>query len=398
MSSWNLDRRRLIQASLALGGLSLGGFAAETRPRAPLDGAGLPRYVIPSLAPVRVDPTRLFDITVSTSPFRAQGPRIETEQIANTLVVHNYGHGGSGWSLSWGSANLAIRKALVNGLTRVGVIGCGVIGLTSAIMAQRAGAQVTIYARDLLPQTPSSQATGRWTPDLPIAPEGLAAHQFGALWEEMARFSFKTHCQYRGLRGEPVEWRGYYALSDVPFDHQGGSGEELKSSGLVRDIRRIADLIPSFQDLPARATPFPVRFVRRYERMQFNIADYGHILMSEFFTAGGKFERKEFHAPSELTQLDEKVVINCPGHAAREWWNDNSIVPLRGQIAWLAPQHDVDYGINYKGISMLSRRDGIVLENNSNGERHELCGARADRAEADHAVRVMAQLFSRFRA
>ena len=43
---------------------------------------------------------RLFDITVCLRPFRAQGPRIEAETIGDALVVHNYGHGGSGWSLS----------------------------------------------------------------------------------------------------------------------------------------------------------------------------------------------------------------------------------------------------------------------------------------------------------
>ena len=56
-----------------------------------------------------------------------------------------------------------MQKALVNSPAQVAVIGCGVIGLTSAIMAQRAGAQVTIYARDLLPQTapPAPPAAGR---------------------------------------------------------------------------------------------------------------------------------------------------------------------------------------------------------------------------------------------
>ena len=51
-----------------------------------------------------------------------------------------------------------------------------------------------------------------------------------------------------------------------------------------------------------------------------------------------------------MTQLKEKVVINCPGYAARELWNDDSIVPVRGQIAWLIPQPEVNYGFNYKNI------------------------------------------------
>ncbi|HEX4104751.1 MAG TPA: FAD-dependent oxidoreductase [Rhizomicrobium sp.] len=404
MTAWDIDRRRLIQGSLALSGLGLAGCTTPMGPRARLNTTGLAADDIPPpLAPVRAHPDRLFDITVCLRPFRAKGPRIEAEQIGDTLVVHNYGHGGSGWSLSWGSANLAIQKALVNSPNQVAVIGCGVIGLTSAIMAQRAGAAVTIYARDLLPQTRSSRATGSWTPDSRISLRDEAGPQFGELWEQMARFSFKTYRQYLGLPGTPVEWTDRYALSDIPFEQARAEEEEEERKrgdlifGEYND--RIRDLTPRAQELPEGSTPFPVKYVRRSESMQFNVADYGHTLMSDFFTAGGKFVRKEFHAPNDLTQLKEKVVINCPGYAAREWWNDNSIVPVRGQISWLIPQPEVNYGFNYKNISILSRRDGIVVQDLNGGDMRGYNNSRelADRVEADNAVGVIAELYSRFR-
>ena len=50
------------------------------------------------LVPLRASVDRIFDITVCTRPFRAAGPRLDVEQVGDTLVVHNYGHGGSGWS------------------------------------------------------------------------------------------------------------------------------------------------------------------------------------------------------------------------------------------------------------------------------------------------------------
>jgi D-amino-acid oxidase len=403
MAAWDLDRRRLIQGSLALSGLGLAGCTTAIGPRKTLNTAGLGADDIPPpLAPVRTHPDRLFDITVCLRPFRAKGPRIEAEQIGDTLVVHNYGHGGSGWSLSWGSANLAIQKALVNSPTQVAVIGCGVIGLTSAIMAQRAGAAVTIYARDLLPQTRSSRATGSWTPDSRISLRDEAGPQFGELWEQMARFSFKTYRQYLGLPGTPVEWTDRYTLSDIPLEEARAQAEEQKPGDLIfgQYNDRIRDLTPRAQELPEGATPFPVKYVRRSESMQFNIADYSHTLMTDFFTAGGKFVRKEFHAPNDLMQLKEKVVINCPGYAAREWWNDNSIVPVRGQIAWLIPQPEVHYGFNYKNVSILSRRDGIVVQDLNGGDMRGYNNSRelADRAEADNAVGVIADLYSRFRA
>lgn len=399
MSTWDLDRRRLIQSSLALGGLGLAGCGTTgARSGLPIAGLGV-NDISPPPAFVRAHPDRLFDVTVRLGPFRAQGPRIEAEQIGGTLVVHNYGHGDSGWSLSWGSANLAVQKALVNSPAEVAVIGCGAIGLTSAIMVQRAGIPVTIYARDLLPQTRSSRATGSWTPDSRIALAGSASPRFADQWEQMARFSFKTHRQYLGHPGRPVEWIDHYSLSDEPFEEERERMEKLDTLGFAHYGARIADLEPRSQLLPEGATPFPVKYVRRSQSMRFNIADYAHTLMTDFFTAGGKFVRKEFHAPNDLTGLKEKVVINCPGYAAREWWNDNSITPVRGQIAWLIPQPEVNYGFNYKGISILSRRDGIVVQDNSGGEMqgHNNSRELADRAEADQAVGIIADLYSRFR-
>ncbi len=93
------------------------------------------------------------------------------------------------------------------------MIGCGALGLTSAILAQRAGARVTIYARDQLPETTSARATGEWTPDSRIALVNAAAPSFAAVWEEMARASFKRHRDYLGLPGTPVEWIDQYAVS-----------------------------------------------------------------------------------------------------------------------------------------------------------------------------------------
>jgi glycine/D-amino acid oxidase-like deaminating enzyme len=403
MAAWTINRRRVIQGSLALSGLGLAGCTTTMGPRRGFNAAGLDVDDIPPpLAPVRAHADRLFDITVCLRPFRAKGPRIEAEQIGDTLVVHNYGHGGSGWSLSWGSANLAIQKALVNSPKEVAVIGCGAIGLTSAIMAQRAGVAVTIYARDLLPQTRSARATGSWTPDSRISLRDEAGPQFGEVWEQMARFSFKTYRQYLGLPGTPVEWTDRYTLSDIPPEEARAKAQEQKPGDLIfgEYSERIRDLTPRAQELPEGATPFPVKYVSRSESMQFNIADYGHILMTDFFTAGGKFVRKEFHAPRDLTQLKEKVVINCPGYAARDWWNDNSIVPVRGQIQWLIPQPEVNYGFYYNGVSILSRRDGIVVQDLNGGDMRGYNNSRelADRAEADHAVGVIAELYSRFRA
>jgi glycine/D-amino acid oxidase-like deaminating enzyme len=392
-----LDRRGLLKASAGLGvagisALALDGCVSVAGQSLSLTGNP------PTLPPVRAETDRLFDITVCIRPFRAAGPRIEAEQMGDTLIVHNYGHGGSGWSLSWGSGTLAVAMAMAKSPSEVAVLGCGALGLTAAILAQRAGAKVTIYARDLLPQTRSSRATGSWTPDSRIALANVATPGFGDLWEGMARTSFKTYRQYLGLPGTPVEWRDHYFIS-------GGAAERAKlrerapgSLDFAEYGRRIADLVPRNEVLKPEASPFTAPYVEKSSALQFNIADYGHTLLTDFLLAGGRIERREFHAPSELGALKEKVVINCPGYAARDLWKDESVVPVRGQIGWLIPQAELTYGAAYKGVNMLSRRDGIVIQSFEGGDMrgygddHEV----PDRAESEHAVGVIAELYKTY--
>jgi hypothetical protein len=154
--------------------------------------ASIPPIPTLQLARLRASPDRITNITVCTRPFRAQGPRLDVERIGSKTIVHNYGHGGSGWSLSWGSSTIAVQKALSTGERDIAVIGCGALGLTSSLLLQRAGARVTIYAKDLPPNVRSSLATGLWTPDSRICLEEYATPSFKQLWESMARQSFQS--------------------------------------------------------------------------------------------------------------------------------------------------------------------------------------------------------------
>ncbi len=280
----------------------------------------------------------------------------------------------------------------------VAVIGCGALGLTAATLAQRAGAKVTIYAKELLPQARSARATGSWTPDSRIA-LASAGPAFGATWEEMARFSFKQYRSYLGLPGAPVEWTDRYTLSDhaVTFPRRPDGPNGMLEFGHYNE--RVQDLTPRNELMPAGSTPFDAPFVYRSESMQFNIADYGHTLMTDFFAAGGQMKRAEFRSPADLAAIiREPVVINCPGYGARALWSDETVVPVRGQIAWLIPQPEVRYGLFYKDVSVLSRRDGIVVQAVEGGDMKGYNDTREvpDRVEADTAVGKISDLFSRF--
>ena len=213
----------------------------------------------------------------------------------------------------------------------------------------------------------------------------------------MARTSWKTYRSYLGLPGNPVAFNDRYTLSDIPFAEMREKMEAQDTLGFAGYMDRIADITAHPVVLPPGANPFPVQYVRRSTGLQFNIHDYAHQLMTDFRLAGGVIVMREFHAPAEFTQLKEKVVINCTGYGARALWNDESIVPVRGQIGWLLPQPEVNYGLYYRDVSLVSRTDGIVVQSIAGGD---LQGYKDDnetinRAESDQAVGVIEELYSR---
>jgi D-amino-acid oxidase len=380
-----------------LGGVavaSLSACARKTRIATPAQV--LPAYdAVPKLMPIRAHVDRIFRVTVCLRPFRAAGPRLDVERVGDKTVVHNYGHGGSGWSLSWGSSGIAVEKAMGFGERDVAVIGCGALGLTSAILLQRAGAKVTIYAKERPPEVRSARATGSWTPDSRIALTNAVSPDFPALWEKMCRSSFHIYESYLGMAGNPVEWTDRYSLSDG--NEEAPANRRENTLEFAHYQQRVRDLTPRHQDLPPGSHPFPTRYASRNSSLTFNIAGYSRQLVNDFLVEGGKIERVEFQTPSELSRLSQKVVINATGYGARALWKDESIVPVRGQIAWLIPQPEVNYGVQYKNVNILARRDGIVVQDGGIGEMdgYNNDNEEPDRKAAEASVQVVAELYGR---
>jgi len=351
-----------------------------------------------SLIDANVD--RIMRVTVCTRPFRSAGPRIETERVGDKVVVHNYGHGGSGWSLSWGSAALALEQVARAGETsgEVAVIGCGALGLSAALTAQRAGLKATIYAKERPPFVRSARATGSWTPDSRIALQSAAAPAFGATWERMARTSRTMYESYLGAPGNPVEWVDSFFFSDTRDDDASDASHPPRHV-FASYRNRIADITPAYRDFtnPDGTLPFGTKRARQGKSLKFNIADYSRQLMSDFYAAGGTIETRDFHSPGDLATLPQLVIINCTGYGARALWSDESIIPIRGQIAWLIPQESVDFGLYWDGLNVLGRRDGIVVQPSPQGDDTGWNDPdeTPDRAAAEAGVTLLRQFLAR---
>jgi glycine/D-amino acid oxidase-like deaminating enzyme len=346
------------------------------------------------LSPLRVSIDRITRITVCTRPFRAQGPRTDVERIGGRTVVHNYGHGGSGWSLSWGAASIATTSAMATGEREIAVIGCGAMGLTTAIALQRAGAHVTIYAKELPPNVRSSWATGLYTPDSRIAMEEHATPEFKKMWAQLARYTYETFQSFLGVAGRPVEYIDQYAVSDEPGPQKRNEPEgKPKFAELQRELT--PDLMPVPVEYQPGSHPFGQRYLRRNSQLMFNLASYQRILLQDFEAVGGRIEIAEFKTPADFARVREKTLVNCTGYGARALLGDTSVVPVRGQLTRLIAQADANYGLHYKDTSFVPRRDGLLLqvtgENDYYGYDNE--SATPDRAEAEHAVTTIGSLF-----
>jgi hypothetical protein len=405
-----MQRRNFLMGT----GMALATVSSEAGTAAPSSGktdgassgvAGRPespgvsfRNTLP-LTPIKASVDRIISLAVCTRPFRAQGPRIEAERAGKKTIVHNYGHGGSGWSLSWGSARIAAELARATNQKKVAVIGCGAIGLTSALMAQRAGMNVRIYTKEYIPDVRSFRATGVWSPNARICTSDNATPAFKKQWEEMTRFSFFKYQSMLGLPGNPIEWRDGYKLSDTPFagkdllyTHQPYPGEPLYPS---LEAELVKDLTPGLEDLAADQHPFAVPYAQRFTTMVFNIPAYARMLMDEFRLAGGDLEIREFTSPDEFAGLPEKTIIHCTGYGARALLKDESIVPVRGQTARLVPQPEVDYAISYESqnVYTVPRRDGILIQSWDPGDYNN-AGTTPNRDTTDAAVDKLAKLFA----
>ncbi len=406
-----MNRRLFLRQSGAWAGLGMAGLTAgcDGGPRTPAANGALPFYdAVGPIVPIRAHPDRIFRTTVCLRPFRAAGPRMDVEHVGNRVIVHNYGHGGSGWSLSWGAAHVAVEKAraALLGSRDVAVVGCGALGLTAAIVAQRAGLRVTIYAKERPPNVRSARATGVWSPDSRIALTSAVAPEFPGQWETMARTSFAMYQSYLGMPGTPIEWTDRYLLSDTGPSGAGESGgPAAPSAGApTRDFAhyesRLDDITPDLEALPEGSHPFPTKYASRTAIMTFNVAAYSRQLLNDFLVAGGMFETREFHSPQEVASVPQPVVINCPGYGGRQLWSDESIIPVRGQIAWLIPQDDVHYGLVYKDVGIVARRDGIVVQPIPGGDDFGFNddNEAPDRQAAEAGVLQLKELFDRMAA
>src|SRR5262245_36042913 len=378
-----MRRRDLLRdASLALAGFGVSGCAklapnyTRARGRAP----AAPRLQPVNLAPVIASWDRVIRTTVGLRPHRDSGFVLRADRLDDKTLIHNYGHGGAGMSLAWGTGAMAADLALQHQDRRVAVLGCGSPGLTAARQLQRRGFTVTIYAMSIPPDTTSNMSMAGYTPV-----SGLVANdRRTAAWD--AQFREAAEISYRQLQlmvgaGYGVYWQDSYNATDNP-DAQGGGG-----GGGGDNIDLLPDHLRSSQDreiLGPGEHPFPTKYAIRRSNLRIEPSIYLDALVRDFLRYGGRIVIRKFDTRRDLMSLTEPIIVNCTGLGSKALFNDEELVPVKGQLTVLVPQSEVTYSASGRppgapppppgqqqgggggggnNASMNARSDGLVIGN-----------------------------------
>ena len=360
-----LDRR-----SFAIGsaGLLAGCATVGPRPVRPADCS--------PLAPVKVDQGRVIRTVAGLRPYRASGFVVRAEPLADKKLVHNYGHGGAGITLSWGSSKLATDLGLQGHSGPVAVIGAGALGLTTARLVQEAGFPVTVYAKALPPHTTSNIAGGQISPFGHFR-EGSVTPEWRRQFQAAMDYSWR---RWQIMVGDDygIRWLPTYEETRRPA-HQGDW---------------LDPYYPNSRKLIDGQHPFPVADVISFDTMYVETGRFLRQMMRDIHVAGGRIEVREFADPTAIAALPEKLVFNCTGLGARQLFGDQELQPVRGQLAILLPQPEVRYAFAGEAGYMFPRADGILL--GGTFER-DVWDATPDPADIARIVRSHQQLFAGFR-
>jgi len=286
------------------------------------------------VTPPNLDNAYLGQKILCYRPMRSGSPNLSIAQEADKVVAHNYGHGGSGWTLGPGSANYVnsllfnsqFSKDLANKSTPIAVIGAGVIGLFTAYDLNKRGySNITIYA-DRLDSLTSHNAGGLLapvsmdnTPDMQATIDqiGIEAYRFYDSIAKNKNPDFKkgalivpTYFNNREDSGlEPYVGKVMAPAKEVMLDFGNGTTRKMVAydDGIYMDTATLMEELHDY--LKAHG----IQIVKR------------------------KID--------SFTELQQKFIFNCSGLGAYQLANDRDVMPVQGHLIMLRNQ--IPQNLNY---------------------------------------------------
>jgi len=278
-----------------------------------------------------------FKVWKGLRPYRENGLRLEVAATSPKCLIHNYGHGGGGITLSWGCAAW-VRDKLAAGsfspaATAVAVLGSGVIGLTTATILKQAGYDVTIYTDKLWQDTTSAVAGGQIAPSLVQPPAG------GDL-QALVAAAYREHAQRGAAFGVAAKDNYVHALA-------GDLNMVARANGTV------AQRLPRLPFKNANAGGW------KYRTLIANPTILLPRLEKDLRAAGVSFVIGMLTKPI-VDRLNQPVIVNCLGLGSGSIWPDDSLYAKKGILAVFPPQAKLDWLYSSIGY-VFPRSDHLIV-------------------------------------
>lgn len=296
----------------------------------------------PELDPPDFSQNNILRILAGIRPYRKSGVRIERQDLKNKMIIHHYGHGGAGYTLSWGSAEIAVdlfEQSRHPHALPVAVVGAGVIGLSTAWVLRERGYSVRVYAKNFSPHTTSDLAGAQWSP---------SAVTRGDTELEQRRFDDMLTRAYRRFASLEGSEYGIFRRANYVAGDWGGPLDHIPA-GLIPPCQRLIRL-------PFRGTSHPGRL---YQSFLIEPPIYLPKIWNTLREQGVTFEKRSFASLEELSTLEESAIFHCTGLGAKSIALDEAMLPIRGHLVHLRPK-PLPYLLLHEGY-VFPRHDAVVL-------------------------------------
>jgi hypothetical protein len=283
------------------------------------------------ITPPKLDDAHLGKEILCHRPMRHGAPNMSVEKVGSKVIAHNYGHGGSGWTLAPGSVayvnDLLIasdsERSLDDKSTPITVVGGGVIGLFTAYdLYQKGFHNITIVA-DKFNNLTSHNAGGLLAPvsmdndpkmQAIISQIGIDAYKF---YESIAKKQHKdfsdgavivpTYFENRETSGlEPYVGKVMQPAKDVILDFGNGTTRNMVAydDGIFIDTAKMMDALDGY-------------------------------------LKGKKIKFVQQHV-SSFDDINNKFIIDCSGFGSAALNHDSAMVSVQGHLIMLKDQNPQD--------------------------------------------------------
>jgi D-amino-acid oxidase len=281
------------------------------------------------MTPPRLDDAYLGKQVHCYRPMRRGTPNLSVEVQGDQLIAHNYGHGGSGWTLAPGSAayvvDLAEESEQSKSLAKdapITVVGAGVIGLFTAYeLVKRGYTNVTVVAEQYEGLT-SHNAGGLLAPvSMDNAPE------MQVIIDKIGVDAYKFYASV--AKGTDADFPKGASIVPAYFDSREDSGLEPY----------VGQVMEPAKDVTLDFGNGTTRDMVVYDDGIF--MDPGGMMQSlrDYLEGKVTFEQRKV---TDFADLPADVVFDCSGLGAKALEGDQEMVSVQGHLIMLKDQVPAD--------------------------------------------------------